>query len=208
MFNDALREYFYAGYNITLAVQSARVLTLETHSSAECLESVYKPTQEILRKHIKRMPALSCFHGPPYSHHNFKGESADINIVIPGKRALHLGTVITEDHAEALFRWYMDTYKTTPQKIVILKKRGSMQIIRERNGCKIPVNSIRVEKQSLTQGVRRYMSTFVPQLASLPVVWMPEEIQENLCRAIWRKAEEIAKSQTGKEELEIILQDI
>ena len=201
------QEFRYKGYDITMAVKARQILVLETHLSAECVELVYKPTQEFLKENVGKMTELVCVRNPSYSYLNFKGFSADVDIVVPYKKVAHLGTITTEEQAYDLFYWYLENFKRFPHKIDALKKQGPMGIIRERIGCKIPIDSSRLNNKSLAEGVRRYMRTFVPELAELPIVWIHYREQRKISDAIWKAAKYAAIPQTDEEIREITRQD-
>lgn len=93
-------------------------------------------------------------------------------------------------------------------RLQLLSERGEMAIIHERVGCKIPVDSDKLDIRALEKGVKRYFQGFVPQLAEIDIVWMPPKKQRALRIFIRKQAEQISTPQTDEERRKIISQDL
>jgi hypothetical protein len=225
------QRFFFEGLDFTMAVRACRILMIEKHYHADCRRLIYAPTQRLLKRIAILMPnAITCIHGPPYSYEGFAGLSADVYMITPFKTVVYLATVVSKVHAEFVFAWYQETFqvalkslreayekrqaRTTQEKIEmfrqkldLVKKRGAMAILHERIGCKVPVDSDKLNTEALAKGVRRYFQAFVPQLEKTEIRWMPEETAQLLLNFIREKAGQHAIHQTPEELREIVIRD-
>jgi len=198
------KKFIHLGYDVTLAITSAKVLGIETTSAAECFEQVYGPTQTLLQEYVGQHPKqLTCLHGAPYSYYGFQGFSADVYMVARGNKIIHLCAVLTSDQMRSLRNWFL---RTLPESSAKLRDAPNIMIT-ERSGRKVPVLSKTLDESALAEGIKRYMQIFAPQLSSLPVVWLPEQTQGKILNFVWSMAQRTAKKQTAKERERIIRLD-
>jgi hypothetical protein len=225
------KKYFFEGLDFILAVQAYRVLMIETHCQADCLRLVYKPIQRLLERTALLKPkSLLLMRGRPYAYKDFAGWSADVYVITPFKIVAYLATIVSQEHAHFAFEWYKEVFQAllesledldkkrgtksaeesrtiAQDKFDLLNKRGEMAIIRERVGCKVPVDSNEPDNATIAKGVKRYFQAFTPQLAEVKIVWLPEKRQQHFNSLIKEKAGQIAMHQTDADRRKIVRED-
>lgn len=223
--------FFTQGFDVTLAVQARRVIMMETHSVDECVNLVYKPTQDLLKKLVKKPPdSLMFMHRPPYRYKGTSGFSVDVDVVMPDSKIAYLATIITRAQAQSEFEFHKKAFRdildaldvacsgqrfepieeyqaAVLYKLSLLEQRGPMAIRREHVGCKVPVDSNRLCLASIADGVDRYLQTFAPKLLGIQINWMSSQEQKRLYEFIIKKAKETATPQTDKDRKKVIAED-
>lgn len=226
------QKFFFQKLDLTLSIEARRILKIETHPLAVCQEQVFGPTQRLLRRIALQSPTvLQCGHGKIYVCPGFSGTAADIDIITLDNKMAYLATIISQDYAQSQLDFNLEAFQellkflqdlrrkrslVTVEKFIsaaqnmlkLLKERGKMSIVRDRVGCKIPVDSEKLDSISLTKGVRRYFEAFIPQLVKTPVLWLSEKRQQVLYAVIWEKAKGIANPPTKEEHRRMIARDI
>ena len=164
-----------AEYDIDLLVEWHRLFDCEAGTPEERARLIWEPTQALLRRLAADHPtALRCAHDPVVDSKDSRGARADIYIVTPGNVVACLGTVLNRVASQANCKDFLDLYSDSPGMVRRLRRRGPRAIIRSVMGCHIPVDTNYLDRPALADGVRRYMSVFMPALVDLPVEWLSD----------------------------------
>jgi len=114
----------------------------------------------------------------------------------------------SEEKVAQAIRYNLEIQESSARhKLEMLKHRGKNAITFDRVGCRVPVDSDNLDIPALTQGVKRYLQAFVPQLGKTDVSWMPPKLQQSLRKFIREKAEHVSVPQTFEERRNIAIED-
>ena len=215
--------------DVELSVEARRILRWEAHCASDCIELAWKPTQEFLEHLASQKPKflLFCRSKPFYPNQNDE-ECVDVDLIGPDFKTAYLGMVVNIKQAISIWnrsvvncfdkivicadalpekkaRGLFDEYANKHKKLLA---DGPLMILRENNGCFIPVETDRLSRRTVEKGARKILSVLMPCLAGLPIHWAPAEEQDKLERFIEREARERAVSQTDQERQDIFRRDV
>lgn len=194
-------------YDISLAVQAVRTLSIETHTNEDCQKFVWYPTRFWLEMLAKENPSeIYCLHEEPISNEEFHGQVCHVYAVVAEKKIVYLGTAINKK--KALFDFYWLVKRLNRKKATQLEKKGPFAMMRLWSMCTIPINEDTLTQESIQEGVRRFLHEFAPELGEIPIVWLPKRQRQDICWKIFSGAKASAVSQTKKERLKIITKDL
>lgn len=181
MSNDSVRQY-----DIKHAVH-AEVYVGATYTTRDVHEKVFGVCQKRLEELAGSHPTeLTCWHN--LTTRSDEGRLwVDAYVVDHLKRVIHLGEILTSGLAQKRWEECVQNCEEDGELEALRKLRdeGPHQIIRDRfHGCTIGVQADTVSNETVEQGVRKFLRTFCPSLAELPIQWLPEETVINLDKRI------------------------
>jgi hypothetical protein len=215
-------------YDAELSIEARRILRWEAHCASDCIELAWKPTLEFLEQLAKQKPKfLLCARSKPFYPNQNDGECVDVDLISPDFKTAYLGMVVNIKQAISVWnrsvincfdkivicadalpekkaRELFDSYASKHKKLLA---DGPLMILRENNGCFIPVETDRLSRRTAEKGVRKILAVLMPCLAKLPIHWAPSEEQKTLEKFIEREARERAVSQTDRERQDIFRRD-
>lgn len=212
-----------------LSIDARRILRYESHCFSDCVEQVWTPTQEFLKKIDTYNPRfLLCARSKPFSPNRNEEECVDVDIIAPDLTTAYLGMVVNTSQAVAIWTKYARNFleKATictdalPQpkarklydgyadRLMKLLLSGPLAIIRENIGCYIPVETEKLSRRTVERGIRKILETLMPRLAELPVRWAQKDEQEAFEKFVETEAKRQARFQTEEERQEAFRSDV
>lgn len=200
----------YESYDLTLAVVASRTLILEARTNEDRARLVWEPTRQFLEGLAQASPTqLTCFSGTSFSFPpDSAGRCVDLYCVATSEQVAYIGTAFTalaeqDDRRNEVAR----LGRINSAQARILASRSDTAIIRDQRFCKIPLTGESLDEVALTDAVQRYMRTFAPLLADLPVSWLPLDEGSTLHRAIWQTARATAQYASEDSHTRAIMED-
>lgn len=218
-----------ASFDAKLSIRARQILRYEAHSSSECIELVWKPTQEFLKDLARQKPQyILCARGKPFSPNQNEEQCVDVDVIGPNGKTAYLGMVA--NISQALYIWTKYA-KNCLEKAVIcadalpeesvrekfdeyvnsLKRLldvGPLAIIIENIGCFIPVIAEDLSRRSVEKGIKKIIKAIAPALSDLPIRWLTTEMQADFERLVEKQARDSADRPTRKEREDVYKQDI
>ncbi len=185
------------------------MLLLETHTIEEINLTVWNPIIDHIRSLLTQNVGCllcsasrpACFKGNRYHLISF------VHLVTSTREVIYLGTVYNAALAINQFERRLALIGRNQEKLKLIKERGWKSVVRERYGLIIPVARQTLDQSTLELAVCRYMQTFAPDLASLPIRWLPQKVQLALDLEIEDISAKISHPMTPEERDRVFLED-
>lgn len=161
------------------------------HSAKRCGRE-WEEALRLLREYAQTEPAgLLCLHDwvPELAlGHEPDGEICEAHLIIPDRGLIFLGTVATAQRSERLWRKALNDVEEREDwdAITRLTTDGWEGVLPDW----IPIPEEQLSLVAIAGGVARWMDTFCPALAPVPVVWVPESLRVDIRAALWRRPPE------------------
>lgn len=212
-----------------LSIRARRVLRYEAHTSSECIEVVWKPTQEFFEALVSQKPKyILCAKSRPFSPNQNEEQCVDVDILGPDGKTAYLGMVANTKQSlhvwtkyaknclegamicsdalpDASMRERFDEYVNGLNRLL---DNGPLMIIRENIGCFIPVIAEELSRRAVERGARKMIAAMAPALSSLSIRWLPVTLETDFTRLVEKTARDTANRPTRQEREEAYRKDV